>query len=184
MLDWFLGRPKQLDTLVKVHIIEDSSTPSFQEGLVLQQLQRNADKLDEANDAMDAKAMGLLQASSLVTGLLALLDYSIAKGSWLSGLAVIVALVCLFCMVLALLEAFRPRAYDTAGVADWDDIYKLHLSVSPEACFLQIVSNLINSIKSVEKINQEKREMLYWAVVLFAVQVFCLFAVAFGNLVA
>lgn len=143
-----------------------------QEELVLHDRRTTMQNVDAAGDHLDGKALGLLQAASLVLALAAIagdLDWPSLAPVEQAGLGV--ALLAFGLMVGAVIVAWLPQPYWAPGERDWDEMVERYLRADTTAVYLQTISNYDNMVRRFEARNARKAGALMAGVGLFAVQV-------------
>lgn len=117
-------------------------------------------QVDLANDAIDRKALGLLQLASLIWVLLAL--FATIEIIWLV----------LFPLIIILsIYAVAPKETFHAGPDDWDKLCESYINQNSEACFNQVLSDYVEVIGKLLEINERKSRIVQISAVLFCVQV-------------
>lgn len=143
-----------------------------QEELVLHDRRATVQSVDAAGDHLDGKALGLLQAASLVLALVAIagdLDWLSLGLVERAGLGV--ALLAFGLMLGAALAAWSPREYWAPGVRDWDQMVERYLRADTTDALLQTISNYDGLLERLMERNATKGRWLRAAVGLFVVQV-------------
>lgn len=153
---------------------------TFQQQLVLQQKQTTLAMTSDARTNIDNRANALLQSGGLLLLLVSVvkLPAFVLQPSPLATVALALAFVTFAGMVIATLRAIAPRAFPTPMTDDWDAIYSKYLEVSEEACFDQVLSDLLGAIDMMEAINKRKAFYLKASMLLFVVQIVGLLAVS------
>ena len=174
---------KRSNDPVLVDIIEDRSTPNFQETLVLQERYLLPSMIQEANAQLTAKALGYLQAGSIILGLFTLLNLdpllqALDQAPLVAFREIPVQTILLGCsfamfllMIIFSIRVITPTDYLLPGAMDWEGIYKRYLHAKPEDCYRQILSNVFDSIKHAHKLNVTKSFSVKWCGVCLVLQV-------------
>ena len=86
------------------------------------------------------------------------------KGNWIS---VSVASI----MVLLAVFAGLPSDFGHSGNTNWDEMFADYIHQDVDACFDQILADLLEAIERSVQRNRSKARYVTWAAVLFAVQI-------------
>lgn len=156
---------------------------SANERAVLDNLRRTLAAFDQANDHVDGKALGLIQAASLLIAVAA----ALILPHWTAGVtsvAVLAAALVVFAgMLVCAAMAWSLNAVALPGPLDWDELYDSYVTVDEQACFDQMLSDTLRAIGLSEAVNARKGRYLQWSMALFvmlimAVAGFAILAVA------
>lgn len=163
---------------IPLRVVEDDSDFSPQEKLVIEQRYYGLSKLDEANDALDNKALSLLQASGFILTLVSALRLPglVTTPSLWVWLPVLAGFVTFLAMLGVTLAAWFPRTSGTPGKFDFDVIYDKYVDVDRNECFHQVVADFLGAYEILLDANKRKVTALKWAIILFGVQIAALFA--------
>lgn len=134
----------------------------------------------DARTSIDNRASALLQASGLLlvlVGVVKLPDF-VLQTSTFATIALIVAFLAFAGMVALTLITLKPRAFPVPVTDDWDVISTRYLQASEEACYDQVISDLLASIDMMEAINKRKAAYLKLSMLLFVAQIVGLLALA------
>lgn len=158
--------------------------------LVLEQRYRLYDSLILANNNMDGRVNSLLQAGSIIIGLVTILNISRVSGAYdaiLSGkilqnlelLFVLLVFMSFITMVVLSVYVLRPIGREAPGISDWDETFTFYLY--SEECFEQVLIDLLKSIKEAEALNIYKAKWVpRLAYLLISQVVFLALAVLFA----
>lgn len=164
--------------IIPLRLVEDDSDYSPQEKLVIEQRYYGLSKMDEANDALDNKALSLLQASGFILTLVSALrlpGLMTTPSLWV-WLPVSVGFLTFLVMVGLSLAAWFPRTSGTPGRFDFDEIYDKYVVADRDNCFHQVIADFLGAYEILLDANKRKTSTLRWAVILFGVQTAALFA--------
>ena len=150
-----------------------SEEVSPQRQLVLEQKYRMFENSIQVGDHLDSKASGLLQAGGLVialTGVVKIPGFVANPDLWgIIGIAV--AFFAFAGMVLLAVLAWSPADFGHPGNTNWDEIFTDYIHQDVDACFDQILADLLEAIERSAKRNRSKAGYVTWAAGLFAVQI-------------
>lgn len=164
---------------LKVNITADPSlSPHFQ--LTLDQLYYRLTHLYQANDHLDAKLLGLLQAAALILTLTGVLKFPalIYRPDPLPVIALAAGFLIFAAMLLLTLRAWSPADIHLPGPNDWDTVYDDYITVNIDRTINQLVQDGLNAQHRLLALNARKAARLKWAVALFAAQITGLLALA------
>lgn len=153
---------------------------TVQQQLILQQKQTGLAMTADARTSIDNRASALLQASGLLlvlVGVVKLPDF-VLQPSTFATLALIVAFLAFAGMVALTLITLKPRVFPVPVTDDWDVISTRYLQASEEACYDQVISDLLAAIDMMEAINKRKAAYLKFSMLLFVVQIVGLLTLA------
>lgn len=167
---------------VRAEIEADPSLPPhFQ--VVLDQLYYRLGQVYQANEHLDTKALGLLQAAGLILALIGALKFPVAlygNELWAkSGIAV--GFFAFAGMVLLTLLAWKPADFPVPGPADWDKIYDDYVTVPIGQTFDQLLQDGLEVQRRLLALNRHKASRLAGSTVLFAVQLAGLLLLALAS---
>lgn len=128
--------------------------------LVLDQQIYSLNLVYRANEAIDEKAMGILQLASLIGIILAF--FATIEIRWLALFPLIIVLAA---YALAPKKAFQP------GTDDWDKLYSDYVHQDGGDCFDQVLSDYSETMTKSLAINEHKSRIVKSATFLFGIQV-------------
>lgn len=147
---------------------------SANEVAVLDNVRRSLDAFDQANDHVDGKALGLIQAASLLVAVSAALILPYWTAGGMGVLVLAAALVAFAGMLVCAALAWSPNVVTLPGPLDWDEIYDSYLTPDPQACFDQMLSDALRSIQLAQAVNVRKARYLQWSMALFVMLILAL----------
>lgn len=154
-----------------------------QEDLLLHDRRMTVAMVDNAGNHLDSKALGLLQAASLVLALVAVLGLpgrlTALSGVGLFGL--IVAVLAFGAMIVLALIAWYPRPYFAPGSEVWDDVWAKYIVADTMSAYLQVISNYDALIELLAARNRIKGQALIGAAIVFVVQIVGLLILALAG---
>lgn len=154
-----------------------------QEDLLLHDRRMTVAMVDNAGNHLDSKALGLLQAASLVLALVAVLGLpgrlTALSGVGLFGL--IVAVLAFGAMIVLALVAWYPRPYFAPGSEVWDDVWAKYIVADTMSVYLQVISNYDELIGLLTARNRIKGQALVGAAIVFVVQIVGLLILALAG---
>jgi len=181
MLKGYRNSPIQID------IQNDDTTPGYQEGLLLNERYILLDGMREANQSLDSKAMGFMQASAIIVGFVSVFAITNISGAgssllqqWgiesttldiLSLASSLASFIAFIVMIFFVIRTLFPLTYELPGSSDWNAAYNDYINASREESFQHILSNLLGAIKTLEHLNHYKSQRLAWAGYLLIFQV-------------
>jgi len=126
--------------------------------LALEEMRRSYDQFSTSADQLDAKAGTLLSSSSLILGLFALLQLTLAREGqsclyWVGLSAVISGYVGLVYLCSSVLI---PRQYLFPTPADWDILSASILKGTAKAAYSTVISSYVERIPHNRQINDTK----------------------------
>lgn len=154
-----------------------------QEEMLLHDRRMTVAMVDNAGDHLDSKALGLLQAASLVLALVAVLGL-ITRLPGLSGFALVglvIALLAFGSMIVLALVAWYPRPMFAPGSKDWDTVWANYLVADTTSVYLQVISDYDELTRLFETRNRIKGRALTSSSVLFVVQLIGLLVLALAG---
>lgn len=163
----------------------------FKQNLVLDQRYRLLESIRTTNQSLDEKANTLLQISGVVVGLVAAFSISdlatLLRGGGTVGIPIISQIFLISTLLFFVLSvvvfgrAFVPQSNDLPGSFDWDITFNKYLNVDATACYDQILSDVLNGIKSLNDVNAIKaKHTKYLSWLLLGQVVTITIAVVFG----
>ena len=155
---------------------------SVQQQLALEQSRMAMNKIDQAGDILTSRAVGLLQASSLLlvlVGVVRLPSFLLAPhpAPWAQA-SLAVAFLAFAGMIGLFIFALLPRTYPLPGTNVWEEIFDGYLNVSEDACFDQVLSDTLRATELMASISRRKAFCLQASLVLFLLQVVGLLGLA------
>lgn len=156
-----------------VEITEDYSGFFPQQLLTLEQQYYSLTHITASNDRLDDKAMALLQGAGLLLvliGALRLPAFVTNPNLW-GWLGLAVGFLAFAAMILLLTLSWYPGVSPSPGAQDWDNIYDRYITVDKDACFDQILVNVLESYDLKLSLNRVKARRLKWGVWLFLLQI-------------
>ena len=127
----------------------------LQEAAVIE-LRRVFDQYATAANVLDAKALGVLLAASVITG--------INEVAHQTPLLLVYFAIAAFC-----LNVIRPRKYRNAIATNWNDLNAYFLQKEEGKAYEILVSTYLAAIEANKRINAEKARYLKISAVLFVV---------------
>lgn len=154
-----------------------------QEELLLHDRRMSVDMVVRAGNNLDGKALGLLQAASLVLALFGVLGLSERLpnlAEWaLFGL--ILALGAFALMIMLSVIAWHPQPFFLPGLRDWDEMWATYVVADTTKVYLQVIADYNKLIKMFEARNDVKGQAVIGAAFLFVVQIAGLLILAFAG---
>lgn len=165
----------------EIKIIEDASTPSLQQTLLLDQKRQVIEMVHAANQHLDNKIIQLLQAAAVsisLVGILAVPGFIMQKietmDKWLVAFS-----FASFCVLLVfVVSAIWPRPFVLPGHQDWEKMWYLYQVKDPDECYRQVLYDYANSINKLTEANDRKAKLLIAVTVMLLIQIGCLVATA------
>lgn len=154
-----------------------------QEEMLLHDRRMTVAMVDNAGDHLDSKALGILQAASLVLALVAVLGLP-GRLPGLHGLALaglVIALLAFGSMIVLAVIAWYPRAYFAPGSNDWDKVWAEYLVADTTSVYLKVIANYDGLIELFGIRNHIKGKALIGSTVLFVVQLAGLLVLALAG---
>ncbi len=154
-----------------------------QEELLLHDRRMSVDMVVRAGNNLDGKALGLLQAASLVLALFGVLGLSERLPN-LTGWALvglIVALVAFASMIGLSVVAWKPRSFFLPGSRDWNEMWATYVVADTTTVYLQVISDYNRLIKVFEARNDIKGQSVIGAAAMFVVQIVGLLILALAR---
>lgn len=154
-----------------------------QEDLLLHDRRMTVAMIDKAGDHLDSKALGLLQAASLVLALVAVLGLPdrLASLSGVGLLGLIIALLAFGSMIVLAVIAWYPRPYFAPGSKDWDQVWSKYIVADTTSVYLQVISNYDRLIEVLDVRNRIKGQALIGAAIVFVFQIVGLLILALAG---
>lgn len=173
---------KKLLPTFDVNILADESDVFPQQRLVLEQQYFALNELCRANEHLDTKALGLLQASGLIFMLIGDLKFPALffndPGFWpLAGIGL--GFLAFTAMIGLAVWSWSPANFPTPGSRDWDEIYDTSITVEADHSFDQILANCLEAYRLNRTINRQKSWLVRLSLGLFLVQIVGLLILAF-----
>ena len=150
-----------------------SEEVSPQRQLVLEQKYRMFENSVQVGEHLDSKASALLQAGGLVialTGVVKIPGFVANPDLW-STIGIAIAFFAFAGMVLLAVFAGLPSDFGHSGNTNWDEMFADYIHQDVDACFDQILADLLEAIERSVQRNRSKARYVTWAAVLFAVQI-------------
>lgn len=149
---------------------ETSDLPAigdYQRELVLDQCYRYYDAACAANDTLDQKNLGILQASSIVAALVGA-GWLASSDGWR---AVAVALLSFAVIMILTVASTYPSKWVVPGNTNWPGIYRDILIKSDYDAFTQVLSDILNAIEAQKKLNHIKNRLTLICYAAFGLQI-------------
>lgn len=127
----------------------------------------------QVGDHLDSKASALLQAGGLVialTGVVKIPSFVANPDLW-GIIGISLAFLSFAGMVLLAVIAGLPSSFGHSGEIKWDEIFADYIDQDVDACFNQILADLLEAIERSAKRNRSKAGYVAWSSGLFAVQI-------------
>lgn len=172
---------KKLIPTLQVDIRNDDSDLTPQERMVLELQYQNLAWLDRANEKLDDKALGLLQASSLIIILVGALQFpGFIRGEvpLLAKLGIGFGFVVFLLMVYFISKTWSPTDSPMAGPREWNELYNEYIFKDRETAYNRILAGYDKSQTMMLELNARKARSLQGAIFLFILQIGGLLAVA------
>jgi len=151
--------------------------------LVLEQRYRLYDSLNETNSNMDGRINNLVQAGSIIIGLVVVLNLPTISGTYdmivfgtmrqkIQLLFLVLVFLSFISMIILSIYVLRPVSRKAPGISDWDETFTYYLY--SDNCFEQVLSDLLESIKSAQALNDYKVKWVPRLAYLLIIQAFFL----------
>lgn len=124
--------------------------------LALEEMRLEYQQVSQSSDVLDNKASAMLGASSLILGLLGVLQISAASRSLTIQIGLGIAAALYFVMVWLCLKSIFPKSFTTPIQADWNVLSKYLLTQKEKDAVLNILSGYVTQIQHNKHINEIK----------------------------
>lgn len=141
--------------------------------IVLDELRKSLDRMYGAYDTLDGKLQQLLGLTSLIVAISGTLQLSVLRqiGGALFWASLIIALVLYVWIFRIAFMALRPRIKQGTITKNWDVLNELYFGEPESDILIRLISDHIESIEELEKINREKSRAVRQLMVLISVLV-------------
>lgn len=139
---------------------EQKETLTDSRKLTLDQLIYSLNQLDAANEAIDKKAIALLQVASLGWFLLLFFTPVAYYYLFLFPLVIIFTVYILF-----------PRTLFAPGTHDWGELYADYIYKNSEECFDQVLDDYFEVMTKLSPVNKHKSKAMQVSAILFFIQI-------------
>ena len=132
--------------------------------------------IDRANETLDDKAGKLIQSASLIVALAGLLSSPLVGASLKSQPLVFVLpiLIAFMLMVVLSILAISPTIHYLPGTQGWQSNYDQYVLKSPEDSFKQLLSDSVETIDLLGKLNARKARLVRVSAYLLLFQILAL----------
>lgn len=125
-----------------------------------------------SGDSLDQKATSVIQLGILImAGILSVPSFVISDPAVWVKVALALALMTSLLIISFSILALLPQNYEIPGAIDWDEIHDQYIRVESEACFDQILSDYLHSIRVFRERNARKARLVKCSLSLLILQV-------------
>lgn len=135
--------------------------------LALEEMRLEYQQVSQSSDVLDNKASAMLGASSLILGLLGVLQISAAAPSLYLQIGKAVIAVLYLLMLWLTIKAIFPRTFHAPIQADWSVLSEHLLTKNERDATLKLISGYVEQIEYNKTINEKKSRNIEWSARIF-----------------
>lgn len=139
------------------------------------------ERIYSANRALESKAGTLIQAGSLITGLISAAKVATGTLQGVSLYILVAVLVLFIAMLLLSINVWQPGNKVAPGSTDWDNLYNNHIHAEDEEDLKLTLANYLDAVNAALKRNDRHGTLISIAGYCLVVQIVALVILLFVS---